>query len=255
MDTQGYGGSLKKVIKWSGWKWVLGLLTIAILMYVNFWYVSGEYGNPSSPSAFGDSFGGVGALFSGIALIGVFITLREQQKQIAEQKNFLARSEMNDTFFKLLDHLKEIKLELGWSNSEGEKLKLLYEELKSGYSNSSEEQLVAIFREFYAKHSIDLDNYFRTLRYLLRYLAVQPLDFEKKRVYSNLLRAKISQEEAAMIYYNMEDRTLMKDHGFQEYIQRFNLLADLKAWPEIYTPHADRIDRFVMACKSDPKTK
>ena len=235
--------------------WVIGALVLAGVIDLYNWYIQDRFGDPGSAGTFGDSYGALGVIISGIALIGVIITMIMQQSQINEQRQFIARSEMNDTFFKLLDHLKEIKLELGWSNSEGEKLKLLYEELKSGYSNSSEEQLVAIFREFYAKHSIDLDNYFRTLRYLLRYLAVQPLDFEKKRVYSNLLRAKISQEEAAMIYYNMEDRTLMKDHGFQEYIQRFNLLADLKAWPEIYTPHADRIDRFVMACKSDPKTK
>ena len=229
------------------WVWGLVLLTLSILYYGGILY---SYGVPVSAGTFGDSFGGLGTIISGFALMGVIITIflqqdqmkvqdelmseqnqmiQEQNRQIEKQHHYLVRQEINDTFFKLLEYLKEIKQDLGWTNSEDNTLRKLNEELKKSLESAPDENFVELFEVFYSNHRIDLDKYFRTLRYMLRYLGEHDIAFEEKRVYSNLLRAQISQEEASLIYYNMKHRTSMNDGGFEEHIKKFNLLADHKA--------------------------
>ena len=234
--------------------WVLGLVVLWQVIIKYNGYIQEKFGLPASPGTFGDSFGALGVIISGFALIGVIITMIKQQSQIDEQTHFIARSEMNETFFKLLNHLKEVKQDLGWTQSNEKELKRIYYDLKRRFGESPEHTSVCVFQGLHDDHHTDFDNYFRTLRYMLKYLNEHPLDPDEKRVYSNLLRAQISQEEAGLIYYNMELRstkTNPPDPKFEEYIRKFNLLADLKSWTQIYDPHKEKINLFIEQCETE----
>ncbi len=254
--------------------WIIGVVSLFIIMIVYYFGIRCFFHEPLSAGTFGDSYGAMGSFISGVALIGVIVTMRIQQiqmsqqnsqieyqnrqiekqnNQIAEQNKYLLRGEINDTFFKLLGQIKEIKKDMGWSVSDGEKLIDIYKELKTDFEKSPQVKSVEIFQKFYDTHRVEFDNYFRTLIYMLRYLNDHHIDFEEKRVYSNLLRAQLSQEEAALIYYNMEDRTSRNKGLLQEYIQKYNLLADLKDWVDLHEPHVERINDFVMSCKQAKK--
>ena len=234
--------------------WTIGIVALWLVIGKYNSYIQDKFGLPASPGTFGDSFGALGVIISGFALIGVIITMIKQQSQIDDQTHFIARSEMNETFFKLLNHLKEVKQDLDWSQSNGEKLKEIYDDLKRRFGESPEHTSVCIFQGLHDDHHTDFDTYFRTLRYMLKYLNEHPLDPDEKRVYSNLLRAQISQEEAGLIYYNMEARsarTNPPDPKFEEYIRKFNLLADLKSWTQIYDPHKEKINLFIEQCETE----
>ena len=247
---------MKKRSLWSHTKnffyWTIGIVALWKLIEFYNSYVQDKFGLPASPGTFGDSYGALGVIISGFALIGVIITMIKQQSQIDEQTHFIARSEMNETFFKLLNHLKEVKQDLGWAQSNEKELKEIYDDLKSRFGESPEHTSVCIFHGLYDDHRTDFDTYFRTLRYMLKYLSEHPLDPDEKRVYSNLLRAQISQEEAGLIYYNMEVRSAKTDPPdpkFKEYIMKFNLLADLKSWTQIYDDHKEKVDSFIEECE------
>jgi hypothetical protein len=248
------------IIKWIKifLTWTIGIVALWLVIGKYNSYIQDKFGLPASPGTFGDSFGALGVIISGFALIGVIITMIKQQSQIDDQTHFIARSEMNETFFKLLNHLKEVKQDLDWSQSNGEKLKEIYDDLKSRFGESPEHTSVCIFHGLYDDHRADFDTYFRTLRYMLKYLGEHPLDPAEKRIYSNLLRAQTSQEEAILIYYNMELRnakTDPRDPKFGEYIEKFNLLADLKSWTQIYDDHKEKIKSFIELCESKQKSR
>jgi hypothetical protein len=71
-----------------------------------------------------------------------------------------------------------------------------------------------------------------------------------KRLYSNILRAKISLHKVALICYNMKQRTEINNDEFQNQVKHFNLLADLKDWPELYEPDRQELHRFLEKCDS-----
>ena len=246
--------SIKEILKainyWGGWAWIAGLIFISGLLLANFWYVEGKYGKLDSPGSFGDSFGGVGALFSGIALIGVFFTLREQQRQIQEQRSFLARSEMNETFFELIKIFEKVQSKISSgidSNTNMPTTNELFGALNIASSESTEE----VFHTFELKYKSVLDPYFRTLKYILKFLKGNQLENDETRLYSNLLRTQISQEEAGLIYLNLQYREAISKREIESrdrfiyLVHYFQLLIDIKEWDAINEPLRSEIDEFI----------
>ena len=240
----------KKISRWSLWKWIIGLLSIAILMILNYAFIHSEYGRPGSPGAFGDSFGGVGALFSGIALIGVFITLSAQQKQLQEQQSFLARAEMNDTFFELLKIFEKVQSKICSNFDENRKSAPIHE-LFHSIQIDSNKSVEAIFKSFESKHTIVLDSYFRTLKYMLKFLEANPLEDDKTRLYSNLLRTQISPEEAGLIFINIQYHAtksveeLKSKKKLIDLVQHYKLLASIRNWSAVDESLRLEIDKFI----------
>jgi hypothetical protein len=250
IDKELFKQNLKAINLWWGWAWIAGLMFISALMIANILYIKTEYGYPESPGVFGDSFGGVGALFSGIALIGIIITLREQQNQILAQKSFLARSEMNDTFFKLLEIFGKVQKHI-CANMDDKRdsppINDLYNSIRIDSDKSAEE----IFSSFELKHKEVLDSYFRTLKYMLKFLKSNPLEDAETRLYSNLLRTQISQEEAGLIFLNLHYRKadpsadIESRKVFISLVQHFRLLVDIKDWERVDESIKSEINRFI----------
>ena len=236
--------------------WLIGVSLLAIVILWYNWFIIDLFGVHRSAGTFGDSYGPLGVIISGLALVGVIITVIIQQSQIKEQRHHLARSEMNDTFFKLLDHFDEIKQEiLGAESDNGKEFTSLYDELVKSFLSSSDNSDTQKYSDFYQEHAWSLNKYFRYLMYFLKYLNDHSerdgLRKGEERLYSNLFRTKISQEEQAIIYFNM---VYLDNHErkklLQKYIRKFNLIRDLDDWTGIPMEHQKSIKEFLLSCET-----
>ncbi len=236
--------------------WLIGVSFLAIVIFWYNWLIIDRFGVHKSAGTFGDSYGPLGVIISGLALVGVIITVIIQQSQIKEQRQYLARSEMNDTFFNLLDHFDEIKQEILATESNKEKeFTSFYDELVKRFLSSSDNTAMQIYSDFYQDHEWSLNKYFRYLMYFLKYLndhsEREGLREGEERLYSNLFRTKLSQEEQAIIYFNMLYRDNPKQKRLlKKYIRKFNLIGDLDSWKDFPHAHKKSFVVFLSSCET-----
>lgn len=102
---------------------------VLLIMGITFWIVTKYVGSWEKRGQFGDLFGCVNALFSGLAFAGLIITIRQQHKDLENQREAIKQTNaemesqtaeferqnetmkqerFEDTFFKLLDMHKNI---------------------------------------------------------------------------------------------------------------------------------------------------
>lgn len=58
-------------------------------------------------SLFGESFGAISTLFSGLAFAGLMLTIHLQRQELAESKIAFKKERFEDTYFKLLDYYQQ----------------------------------------------------------------------------------------------------------------------------------------------------
>ena len=80
----------------SAWKWVL-ISSLLVVFVVGAWGLSGaviiqELGDPKLPGTFGDMFGAVNALFSGLAFAGIIVAIMMQREDLKLQQEELTGS-------------------------------------------------------------------------------------------------------------------------------------------------------------------
>ena len=69
---------------------VVGFVSVAWLMSWDL--ITRQFGNPTGSGKFGDMFGAVNALFSGLAFAGVIVAILMQREELNLQRKELARS-------------------------------------------------------------------------------------------------------------------------------------------------------------------
>lgn len=78
----------KKIIKWS----IIGSSIVIILWILSAILISIFYSMPEERGTFGDMFGAINALFSGLAFLGLIIALILQKKELEEQRKEIRNS-------------------------------------------------------------------------------------------------------------------------------------------------------------------
>lgn len=102
MSTKNKPASLEKPEDWFSKNWqawaLIGIIFLWGLTFLTFviFKKSDERGQ------FGDVFGAVNALFSGLAFWGLIITIRQQKKEIEDTKDDLKSQRFENTFFQML---------------------------------------------------------------------------------------------------------------------------------------------------------
>lgn len=194
---------------------------ISVLIIIGFWvftYYDLKDLSKEDRGTFGDMFGGVNALFSGLALVGIIITILLQREDLKSQREELklTREEFRkqsysmeiqnfeSAFFKLItlhnQIVSELDIQLRKSigtylqglRNEGpvtlvtvkgrDVFELLYKDLMdslSKYSNSPDQG----YRFFYESNNKELSHYFRNLYRVYKYLDMEgnitQIDFEE----------------------------------------------------------------------------
>jgi hypothetical protein len=196
---------------------------ILAILGLNWWYAELQ----PERGTFGDMFGAANALFSGLAFAGVAYAILLQRAEVAISREELERSRaiqmeqerltqiqqdglnrqmFENTFFKLLDLFVHLVEDLDIRTQEGRVIKgadvfeEIMRELTARLEDEDGAEPMALYAEIAARYKPDLGHYFRTLVNMLRFVdsaaIAQSADV---RLYTNLIRAQITDPEATML--------------------------------------------------------
>jgi hypothetical protein len=206
---------------------------------------------------FGDMFGAVNALFTGLAFATLIYTAWMQREELALQRQELAatRAELEgqrlqlvqqsatfalqqfeDSFFALLRVHGEIVNAMDLVNEEGQATRsrdcfaVWYRRLKNVHAKQAVypegkalETVQTVYGAFYNKHQSELGHYFRHLYHIIKFVKEAPI--QNKRKYTSLVRAQLSAYEHLMLFYNG-----LSTYGYTKFkplIEEFELLENM----------------------------
>lgn len=227
---------------WPAW---ISLIVI-IVWCCNFFY--GMHTEGSVSGQFGDSFGAVNALFSGLAFSGVFYAiflqryeveltkfelertktiLEEQQKNIHTQNINFKKQAFENTFFQMLSIFNEITEKINYDRSGNfigkNAFPRFVRSLTENFTATSTTTPMEYYESFYSMHNAKLGHYFRMLFNIINF--IDKSDIEDKVFYVKLVRAQISNAEVALLFFNG-----LSNHGknsFKILIEKYGLLKNL----------------------------
>ncbi len=174
----------------------------------------------SKTGVYGDSYGALNTLFTGLAFLGVVYTILQQREQLADAKQELKdSSEANQkqqfeaTFFQLLglltttinsmDRHKE-KIVLQGRDALTEFASQMLRNLRSSPRSSIEAErlahIEADYMRFYSTSNTDLAHYFRILYRILRW--IEDSKIQDAAEYVKIFRAQLSSQELVLLFYN-----------------------------------------------------
>lgn len=235
-------------------RWLILLWTVVVVLWVVSGYLLEAVENRGT---FGDMFGAVNALFSGLAFATLIYTAWMQREELALQREELAatRAELEGQKLQLLEQTKTFALqrfedslfalfrmhgeivgamdlvsEKGRTTRSRDCFAVWYRRLQTlllrSTANLEEPALQDIqesYRTFYKEHQAELGHYFRHLYHIVKFIKTAPI--ENKRHYTALLRAQLSGYEHLMLFYNG-----LSEYGFQKFkplIEEFALLENM----------------------------
>jgi hypothetical protein len=235
------------------WLVVLWLLIIAM------WTVSGFalYGNENR-GTFGDMFGAINALFTGLAFATLIYTawmqrdelalqreelqstrleLQGQKEQLALQNATFALQRFENTFFELLrvhgqivDSIDLVN-EIGVTTRSRDCFKVFYRRLSKAhaahavYPDTSNPlpAIQSVYRPFFEENQSEIGHYFRHLYHVIKFIKAGPV--ENKRQYTSIVRAQLSSYEQVLLFYNC-----LSEFGcekFKPLVEEFALLENM----------------------------
>lgn len=218
--------------------WLIWLIpaSVVFLVFAAWWltpaFVQFQVSQTKIDNAgvYGDQFGAVNALFSGLAFGGVIIAiilqtqelrlqrqelqatrneLRGSKEQLERQAQLLLKQNFEATFFQMIRLHHDI---VGATNFKGKfggrrTFETLYKRYESHRRHRERDSnldqrnwLDLVFGEFYQQNDALLGHYFRNLYRILKF--VDQANMVDQKFYSGVLRAQLSNDELALIFYN-----------------------------------------------------
>ena len=231
------------------------------------WNPFGVAWNFENSGSFGDSFGPLGAIMAGFAALAAFATLQEQSKQF---ERIIEREEAEDTrradqdasterqrrlrqasesrqlfeqtFFKMLEALREIVKEIDVGTGENRKqsrdaFQALVSKLRRRISSSPD--LCATWLQLANEYKNDLNHYFRFLYHIVVYVDLQ--ESVDRYSYVRLLRASLSEAELVLLALNCSVGEGVEK--FKPLIEKYALLHNLSVEAKTAWALSDKFDR------------
>jgi len=249
-------------------------LAVLLLAVATVWATSGLLlHSDKERGTFGDMFGAINALFSGLAFATLIYTmylqrqelqlqreelkltrqeLQGQKLQMATQNDVLRSQNFESTFFQLLRLLNDTVSGIDLHRASGNPRQgrdcftFFYNNFKNTYTQqpkesppSSEAELIEFaYKKFYHSYQSDVGHYFRTLYNIIKF--VHRSDVENKSFYTNLVRAQLSSHELLLLFYNCQ--TTLGREKFKPLVETYALLKtvpkDLVIKPEHFGQYA-----------------
>ena len=201
---------------------------------------------------FGDSFGALNTLFSGLAFSGIIVSivlqsreLKETRKELQGQKEqfqiqneSLKRQVFENTFFQMLhlhnDITSTISTKVGlFANEREVRGRAAISALFKKFVNQEHHFMFpglqkpltrkADYELFHQAEHDQIGHYFRHIYQILKFVDESSID--NKPLYANLLRAQLSSDELALLFFNC-----ISDLGskrFKLLVERYSLLEHL----------------------------
>ena len=216
--------------------------------------------NVNERGAFGDKFGAVNALFSGLAFAGVLSTLilQKESLQLHDEEfdvmlNTQRRQSFETSLFNMLSLQQEIVRNLSLENYKGRDIfeplynsVMICNENYNGVKDAIEKNGNYFLGEI--PEITRLDHYFRHLYRIFKFIHYNDfLDNKEKYNYTSIVRSQLSDYELIILYYNC-----LSENGsekFKPLIETYavfkNLRKDLLASVEGNESYSEGAFRFV----------
>lgn len=231
---------MEKTLRFLAKPWVFFLICAAIFAIWIAWAFIVRAMIPNSwpnRGLSGDMFGGINALFTGLAFAGLLYTIILQKLNLVEGEKEKKRQTFEATFFQLLRSLESIidtmDLEVGTSDKPSlikgrDCFTLLFNRLDASWFNgqygdiSGLDRAKTVYAAFYPNYQTDLGHYYRTMYHVFKFIALSCP--EDKTFYAHLVRAQLSSQQLLLLFYNGMS---IWGEGFNEYVAEFSLLKHL----------------------------
>ncbi|MGY2257447.1 putative phage abortive infection protein [Pseudomonas sp. SDO55104_S430] len=253
-----------------GLGWLIAIVVMIVLaVYAGYYYFL--YSGFSSPEdlaelkgvrggTFGDAFGTLNALFSGLAFSGVLITLLIQRKDLMGSQEQNSRQQIESQFYNMLSLQQGVVQSFDIKKNGVVKMvgrdcfKTWVWHLRNEYGTAKgthEERMGLAYREVMRRFHGDLGLYFRSLYSVFRF--VSECQHPDKRKFGNVVRSLLSDFELVILFYNSLGD---KGRNFQSYITEFSIFDNLEPAmlldmmdvlflaPESYGANAEILDTF-----------
>lgn len=222
------------------WAIIAVLVVIIVLILNTVFYVEEK----SAP--FGDAFGVVNALFSGLAFVGLIYAillqseelslqrqeLKETRGEFEKQNETMKKQRFDNTFFNMLNLHNEVVGSLSHGDShKGRKVfSFIFEQIRTGWMNRGNpgqklKTIEDICEVRYGRWHALMGHYFRYLYRIIKFVDDSSLEEGDKQEYVKILRAQLSNYELVILLYNSAYHREGK--SFQDYIERYALLDNL----------------------------
>ncbi len=180
-------------------------------------------------NSFGDLYGALNTLFSGLAFLGVIISIwfqseelndtrREISKQTAlfsTQNDAMDKQSFENTFFQLLglnnEIIKMASVDITFTDKLDNKQsfkgdgRAAFKELSLYffvYKEKSADNWAGAYEKFHSEVDDILGHYFRSIYQTLKLIDNAPFSYIEKKEYANMLRAQMSKYELGLLFYN-----------------------------------------------------
>lgn len=249
---------------------VIGLWATCWIVVAN-WCTTDYDTRWSTRGQFGDMFGVVNALFSGLAFAGLIITiaqqnhaLRIQQQEIEDNGEIIKRQIFDSSFYNMLSMHNALVNSIDLRDTrekhvvtEGKDcfetfFSRLKREVDSYISNSVGgvqaardefikkmmiDKYIEQYETFYKKNQKNLGHYYRNLYSLISMVDNSTLDDDVKYQYAKVVRAQLSTYELLLLFYNC---LAMGKEKFKPLIEKYALLKHVDEQALLKSEHKDQ---------------
>ncbi len=228
--------------------WPLGLAVFVVVVswiytFISFTYVGeSEWLQIGDRGTFGDMFGGLNALFSGLAFATIIYTIYVQNIELlasqSEQKTQRENTQtqmFEHSFFSMLVVLNDIINSTDLVKKDGKRttgrdcMRVFLDRLQIEMSSLtwwdkqdatfSEDEFNNHYKNWWNQHRTELGHYFRTLYNIVKF--IHEANVKGKQKYANILRAQLSDQEQVLLFYNCLSTV---GAGFKENTVRYALI-------------------------------
>ncbi|MBK0123530.1 hypothetical protein IAE30_07210 [Pantoea sp. S61] len=202
---------------------------------------------------FGDSFGVITCFFTACGFIGLLINLDEQRKYSAQQQVNVRKQDFESKFFYMMNNLNEIVMDVEYTIKERGVV-------TSFKGRSAIEELLGVLQQYYRRSSQDgffdivtpeiekfddcyekywnqwgrfLSHYYTWIYSILKF--IDDDESIDKSFYANLLKAKLSKQEAIIIFYTASTR---RGKDLRILVTKYNFFDTLEVNDLFFEEHA-----------------
>ena len=237
-------------------------IVVVVSLWLGNWYVGTQWYSEQTRGVFGDMFGAVNALFSGLALAGLVYAILLQRQEIALAKQDASRTKLmldeqtkhleeqnrrselqafETTFFQLLELLSsvttqiDVKINLAGGSSKENSGKDSFVEfveyVKSSIRNEKAKNPVPMTNWNSETYDLRYDSFYNYRKeeishyYRTSFHLMKFIDTQcpgNKYFYSDIYRAQLSNAEVGLLFYNC-----LSSHGrkhFKPLVEKYGLL-------------------------------
>lgn len=194
----------------------------------------------SQRGSFGDMFGAVNALFSGLAFAALVITVYLQSNALIQTRAEVEERSFENKFFQLIHGYNDILNGIGkYQKVDGgivrivgrQRFEKLYQEYQGEFNTQLQKaqqedpfKLVQrTYKTFFERNEAELGNYFLNLYNIVAF--IDRSSISNKKDYTRLLRAQLSSYEVLLLFYNC-----LSEYGHEKFkplLEKYSLLEHL----------------------------